>query len=751
MTVSVVPASVPPGARLLIVGQAPGVTEAKQGKPFVGRDGQQLREWLRRVGIDPETVAYDNVHHEFTGNPTYKPTKAEEKAGAARLDALITELRPTVVLLLGGPAAHYRFTGTMGAMTGRQELTDGTTYIAAYHPGYYRNALRNGTQRQAAEAESAILGVLYTVVALLTGTGSGIALPEGRYVGSVVVRDFQAIDVETYGATRKETVDPRVAQFICAATSPAGQITFDIPHINSTARLLVHNVPYDGVVLRVWDCEWDDTKMLAHMMGEPDTTLKGLALRYLDRPMYTYSEAARLCILPEYCLGDAAATWDLFPVLAECMDDSVLALYRDLERKLFPLWIKMTLDGAVYLDHEALRRYEDADLGPRVDALHVQTEDALPRGRTVKRCTVCDLRAQAKQRGQRCDDGKNHRWEITYLADEPVNLNSPLQLLPALQSLGIPISSTTADELTLALEQAEGAGEADEVFDEAMEEWVGPYPVLRLLLDYRKAKKEESTYVLPWLRVPEGERLGCIWNPHGTWTMRISARNPNMQNIPNPLWRFFHAGEGHTLLSFDHSQLELRIAAHFSQDPFMLAAFTGDGDMHAATMERLNITDRRLAKIFNFGSLYDTHGTGAGFQQNARKYGVTLDWATISEAQMEMRRLIPTYFQWQRVTMHNHRVPGLFGMIHVVPQGGYGGHQENEAVNAPIQGGGALVTKYGMLRLHEAGYEVVCQIHDSITVRVPNAYVEEAKRDIPRIMETAIPHPLRVPLKVDLK
>ena len=74
-----------------------------------------------------------------------------------------------------------------------------------------------------------------------------------------------------------------------------------------------------------------------------------------------------------------------------------------------------------------------------------------------------------------------------------------------------------------------------------------------------------------------------------------------------------------------------------------------------------------------------------------------------------------------------------------------------EAVNAGPQGGGGLVTKFGMLALHRAGYEVVCQVHDSITVRVPDAFAEEAKVDVPRLMESAIPHPLLVPLKAELK
>lgn len=741
----IVPAYLPSKKiRLLVIGQCPGKTEAEKGRPFVGVDGLQLRTWLRGAGLSPddEGVGWDNVFQGFNGDGTYKPTAKEQKEGFARLREMIAFLKPEVVLLVGGIAAHFQFKGGITKLNGRREAVDGVTYFCVLHPGYYRNAQIHGSRGAALAAEADILGVLKQVAAVLGGDeAAGVRLPEGFYVDQPRHLDFSdgplAIDVETCGDTK----DPRVAEFVCAATSD-GAIMFDKPIIDRSAELTIWNAPYDGLVLGVWDAVWDDPKLKAHMMGEQDTTLKGMALRYLDHPMMSYPEAERLNGLPEYCLDDAMTTAQINPIIEECMDESVLDLYNTLEKPLLPLWTKMSMEGSFYLDHEALTKYQ-WELAEKVGGLLLEVEDMLPRGREVKACSVCGIRAGDKQPGQRCEGGANHRWGVEFWADEPVNLNSPVhQLLPALQDLGIPVVSTGAGELELYADR---------------------YPVLKGLLDYREANKELTTYIDPWCTVPLGERLGAIWNPHGTWTMRVSSRGPNVMNIPNKcgkecdemmhgsdcrdLWRFFHAGEEHDLLSFDHAQLEVRLGAHLSEDPAMIAACQSE-DVHGSFQKMLGLEDRRLTKIFVFGAMYG--GSAEAFDRAATKFGVKLGYSTIMEGMTLIKTRFARYFQWAAETSELRVVPGLFGMRHVVPPGEEY-HRGLEAVNAGPQGGGGLVTKWGMLALHRAGYEVVCQVHDSITVRVRKKNTKAAKKEVPRIMEEAIPHPLLVPLKVELK
>src|SRR5690606_6157538 len=104
-----------------------------------------------------------------------------------------------------------------------------------------------------------------------------------------------------------------------------------------------------------------------------------------------------------------------------------------------------------------------------------------------------------------------------------------------------------------------------------------------------------------------------------TATGRVSSRNPNLQNIPirtdrgRRIRQAFVAGKGKVLVAADYSQMELRIAAHLSGDPEMIAAFQSGRDFHAETGKRMNVP-RHTAKMINFSILY---GKGAfGFAQD---------------------------------------------------------------------------------------------------------------------------------------
>src|SRR5205085_11747382 len=122
-----------------------------------------------------------------------------------------------------------------------------------------------------------------------------------------------------------------------------------------------------------------------------------------------------------------------------------------------------------------------------------------------------------------------------------------------------------------------------------------------------------------------------------TTTRRLSSSNPNLMNIPirtdlgQRIRRAFKAGKPeHVLLSADYSQIELRIAAHLSGDPRLLAAFAAGQDIHTATaaavfkvpIEAVNPDQRRLAKVANFGSIY-----GQGEYGLSQQLGITGDVA----------------------------------------------------------------------------------------------------------------------------
>ena len=117
------------------------------------------------------------------------------------------------------------------------------------------------------------------------------------------------------------------------------------------------------------------------------------------------------------------------------------------------------------------------------------------------------------------------------------------------------------------------------------------------------------------------------FNQTGTTTGRLSSEEPNLQNIPirteigQEFRKVFIASPGYKLVSFDYSQLELRIAAHISKDKKMSEAFKRGEDIHTRTAaeifgvapDKVTTNMRRQAKVLNFGILY---GMGImGFQR----------------------------------------------------------------------------------------------------------------------------------------
>jgi len=200
------------------------------------------------------------------------------------------------------------------------------------------------------------------------------------------------------------------------------------------------------------------------------------------------------------------------------------------------------------------------------------------------------------------------------------NLRSTKQLSDALfVRLGLP---------TRGLRKTE-SGEYSTAAD-VLETLRSAHPVVDMILEHRQWAKLKSTYIdtLPALINPLTGRIHTSFNQTGTVTGRLSSSNPNLQNIPirTPQGRrireAFVAQAGWKLLSADYSQVELRILAHISGDPTMLAAFARDEDIHAFTaasifrvpLAEVTPEQRRIAKTTNFAIVYGVTGYGLSQQ-----------------------------------------------------------------------------------------------------------------------------------------
>ncbi|MFZ2096572.1 MAG: DNA polymerase I [Anaerolineales bacterium] len=309
---------------------------------------------------------------------------------------------------------------------------------------------------------------------------------------------------------------------------------------------------------------------------------------------------------------------------------------------------------------------------------------------------------------------------------------------------------------------------------EVLESLKGDHPVVDLLLEYRELSKLKSTYLdaLPAQVNPRTGRIHTSYNQAGSVTGRIASSDPNLQNIPirselgRQVREAFIAAEGCSLLSVDYSQVELRIAAHMSNDKAMLAAFHADQDIHTATaaailgksIDQVTKDERRNAKAINFGLLYGMSPYGL-----TRTSDLTLAEAEdFVEAYFKQFPGVKGYLDsMRRLAAKQGYVETLLGRRRYFPGLKSGGNQvtrareEREAINAPIQGTAADIMKIAMIRVATALQEnnikghMLLQVHDELVLECPQNELKKTARIVRSMMENA--YNLTVPLKTEAR
>jgi len=353
------------------------------------------------------------------------------------------------------------------------------------------------------------------------------------------------------------------------------------------------------------------------------------------------------------------------------------------------------------------------------------------------------------------------RAEIQKLAGREFNIDSPRQLGAILfEELGLsPVSKTAKSGVASTR-------------DEDLEVLAERHPLPARVRDYRVLAKLRSTYVdaLQALVNPETGRVHTSFHPTGAVTGRLSSSDPNLQNIPvrtaegRKIRAAFVPQEGWSLVSADYSQVELRVMAHQSADPDLIATFERGEDIHRLTAARIynvpyaSVTgdQRRAAKTINFGILY-----GMGPQRLARDLGITMG---------EAKELIASYFgRFPKIRAYidgtiaraerDGFVSTLFGRVRRFPELSSTSRFQRQlavrqAVNSTIQGTAADLMKIAMVRLHRLLRErglaarLLIQVHDELVLESPTVELPALEEVIREAMET-IP-PFTVPLTVDI-
>ncbi len=298
---------------------------------------------------------------------------------------------------------------------------------------------------------------------------------------------------------------------------------------------------------------------------------------------------------------------------------------------------------------------------------------------------------------------------------------------------------------------------------------IDAHPVVPLILKYRELHKLFSTYIDPLLKLANGaddRRVHTSFVQTGTATGRLSSKNPNLQNIPTRsemgarIRQAFVSESGMRLIGIDYSQIELRLLAHFSKDPVLVASFREGKDIHRQTAvalfgEEEADAKRHIAKTVNFGLLY-----GMGQKKLSDTLGIpTKEAKEIIERYFETFPTVKDYFrsivetakeQGYVETLLGRRRYFDFAKATPMLKAAY----ERESVNTVFQGSAADLIKMSMNRIdrmirdEKLNATMLLQIHDELIFEVDAAEAEALGARFTKVMESI--HTLEIPLKVSM-
>jgi len=502
---------------------------------------------------------------------------------------------------------------------------------------------------------------------------------------------------------------------LASGSSAAMEVTLDAPGVREALldpalpkdvhdlkaierALLPHGITLAGVR--------DDVMLLSYLVNPTHAshTLADVAARFTDRAL---KQQAKGEVSNDRLAEAADAVRRVAPVLHREIEAANLrSVYEMIDLPLVPVLLRMEQAGV---------RIDAGVLAAMSNRLAVEIDDL----------------------AERIYGESGHRF----------NINSPKQL-----------GDVLFNKMLLPKPTKYGKGKVVSTAQDVLEELAEAHAVPALVLEYRQLAKLKSTYLdsLPQLADAEG-RVHTTFNQVGTATGRLSSTNPNLQNIPvrtavgREIRAAFIAAPGNLLMSADYSQIELRLIAHFSQDPLLLNAYRTGQDIHtltaaevfgvdAATMDK---ETRNRAKAVNFGIVYGISPFGLAAQlgidqKTAREY-----IERYFERYAGVRRFIDETLDTVR---RDQSVRTSFGRVRPIPDiesrnPNMRGFAERTAVNTPLQGTAADLIKLAMLRIDQIIRDrklrsrMTLQVHDELLFDVAPDEVEEMQTLVKHEME----------------
>ncbi len=309
---------------------------------------------------------------------------------------------------------------------------------------------------------------------------------------------------------------------------------------------------------------------------------------------------------------------------------------------------------------------------------------------------------------------------------------------------------------------------------QVLEKLATEHPVPRMILDYRSMMKLKNTYLdnLTAYINPETKRIHTHFNQTGAGTGRLSSSDPNLQNIPirtdegRRIRLAFVPGDpiNNVLLTADYSQIELRILAHFTEEPGLIKAFAADEDIHRAVaaevfgvpLADVSREQRNSAKTINFGIIYGVSAFGLA----QRIEGLTVSSAgELITAYHKRFPGINEFFKKCVAEAHEKGyVETIGGRRRPIPDITSGvlaqrNYAERAAINSVVQGSAADLIKQAMLNVYRrmikdnSPSKMLLQVHDELVFETPAQFAESEAAMVRDEMTRAMT--LKVPLKVE--
>ncbi len=506
---------------------------------------------------------------------------------------------------------------------------------------------------------------------------------------------------------------------------------------NEKIKKVGQNIKYDLMVLRRAGITLrgiDFDTMIASYLIDPSErrhNIDDLAEHYLNYRTVTFKElvgtgksAVPITEVPleklsDYAIEDADIAWRLYETFSPMIKrDELAELFREIELPLLEVLADMEYSGV------------------RIDTAHFE----MMRKDTQSRLVDVEK-------------------EIYRLAGQEFNINSTRELSAILfDKLGLKPLKKTKTGFSTDIQVLEGLQGRHEIIDS--------------LIMYRGLSKLQSTYIdaLPRLISPVTGRIHTSYNQTVAATGRLSSSDPNLQNIPvrdefgRQIRKGFIADKGFIIMSADYSQIELRLAAHFSADENMILAFQQGIDIHNMTassvfgvdMNSITPDMRRQAKIINFATIYGVSPYGLSQQAEIG----------MKEAAIFIEKYFQTYPGFRKYiddtvafAKEHGYVKTLMGRRRPVPEinsttvfrreGA-----ERVAINTPIQGTSADMIKIAMIHISDSMKKqkmksrMIMQVHDELVFEAHDSEAGDLEAMVREKMEKAIE--LKVPVVVEI-